>query len=72
MQKTIDFVEVAAMINVAHSTTMILIVTYMGGARNFRRERLTLPTWGLKYGSQETINAKNIRKNGFPTSDEGL
>ena len=34
MQKTIDFVEVAAMINVAHLTTMILIVTYMGGTRN--------------------------------------
>ena len=35
MQKTIDFVEVAAMIYVAHLTTMILIVTYMGGTRNF-------------------------------------
>ena len=35
MQKTIDFVEVAEMVSLAHLTTIILIVTCMGGARNF-------------------------------------
>ena len=38
MQKTIDFVDVAAMVRVAHLTTTIPIVTYMGGARNFPKE----------------------------------
>ena len=31
----------------------------------FRRGGLTLPTKGLKYGFQGTINAKNLRKNAF-------
>ena len=35
--KTIDFVEVAAMASLAHLTTMILMVTYMGCARNFQK-----------------------------------
>ena len=38
MQNTIDFVDVAAMVRVAHLTTTIPIVTYMGGARNFPKE----------------------------------
>ena len=33
---------------------------------------LTLPTRGLKYGFQGTINAKNFRKNRFSPSDGGL
>ena len=31
----------------------------------FRRGGLTLPTRGLKYGFQGTINAKNLRKSAF-------
>ena len=71
MQKTIDFVEFAAMINVAHLTTMILIVIYMGGARNFPKGRLTLPTWGLKYGFQGTMNAKISEKMCFQLPTRG-
>ena len=33
---------------------------------------LTLLTWGLKYGSQGTINAKNPQKNHVLPSDGGL
>ena len=36
-----------------------------GGARNFPTGELTLPTRGLKYGFQGTINAKNLRKIAF-------
>ena len=36
------------------------------------RGGLTLPTRGLKYGFQGTINAKNLRKNRFHLPMEGL
>ena len=36
-----------------------------GGARNFSDGGLTLPTRGLKYGFQGTINAKKFGKNRF-------
>ena len=42
-----------------------------GGARNFPTGRLTLPTRGLKYGFQRTINAKHLRKSRFSPSDGG-
>ena len=39
--------------------------TTRGGARNFPTGGLTLPTRGLKYGFQGTINAKNLPKIAF-------
>ena len=36
-----------------------------GGIKNCPTGGLTLPTWGLKYSFQGTINAKNVRKCGF-------
>ena len=36
------------------------------------RGGLTLPTRGLKYGFQGTINAKNLPQNHFSPSDGGL
>ena len=38
---------------------------FRGGARNFRTGELTLPTMGLKYGFQGTINARNLQKIAF-------
>ena len=46
--------------------------TFRGVARNFPTEGLTLPTRGLKYGFQGTINAKNLRKIRVSPSDGGL
>ena len=43
-----------------------------GSARNFPTGGLTLPTRGLKYGFQGTINAKNLRKSHVSPSDGGL
>ena len=43
-----------------------------GGTRNFPTGGLTLPTRGLKYGFQGTVNAKILRKNRFSPSDGGL
>ena len=43
-----------------------------GGAKSFPTGGLTLPTRGLKYGFQGTINAKNLRKNRFSPSHGGL
>ena len=42
-----------------------------GGARNFPMGGLTLPTLGLKYGFQGTINAKNLQENCVTPSDGG-
>ena len=49
------------------NSTVALILRYdtRGGARNFPTGGLTLPTMGLKYGFQSTINAKNLRKIAF-------
>ena len=43
-----------------------------GGARNFPTGGPTLPTRGLKYGFQGTINAESLRKNLLSPSDGGL
>ena len=72
MQKTIDFVEFAAMINVAHLTTMILIVIYMGGARNFPKGEADPSNLGAQIRFSRNYECQNLRKNVFPTSDEGL
>ena len=45
---------------------------HSGVALGIFRRGLTLPTKGLKYGFQGTINAENLRKNRFPPSDKGL
>ena len=42
-----------------------------GGARSFPTRGLTLPTRGLTYGSQGTINAKDLRKITFHLSTGG-
>ena len=39
-----------------------VVAAVRGGARIFRLGGLILPTKGLKYGFQGTINAKNFRK----------
>ena len=41
-------------------------------APGISRWGLTLPTRGLKYGFQGTIDAKNLRQNRFSASDGGL
>ena len=43
-----------------------------GWRQDFSDGGLTLPTRGLKYGFQGTINAKNLRKNCVSPSDGGL
>ena len=43
-----------------------------GWRQEFSDGELTLPTRGLKYGFQGTINAKNLRKNRVSPSDGGL
>ena len=43
-----------------------------GWRQEFSDGELTLPTRGLKYGFQATINAKNLRKNRFSPFDGGL
>ena len=40
--------------------------------QEFSDEGLTLPTRGLKYGFQGTINAKNLQQNRVSLSDGGL
>ena len=40
-----------------------------GWRQEFSDEGLILPTRGLKYSFQGTINAKNLRKNRFSPSD---
>ena len=47
------------------------LLNIRGGARNFPTGGLTLATRGLKYIFQGTINAKNLRKNRFSSSDGG-
>ena len=44
----------------------------LGVAPGIFRRGLTLPTRGLKYGFQGTINAKNLRKTGDSPSYGGL
>ena len=43
-----------------------------GWGQEFSDGGLTLPTRGLKYGFQGTINTKNLRQNRFSPSDGGL
>ena len=43
----------------------LLSITFSGVAPGIFRRRLTLPTRGLNYGFQGTINAKNLRKIAF-------
>ena len=43
-----------------------------GWRQEFSDGGLTLPTRGQKYGFQDTINAKNLRKNCASPSDGGL
>ena len=43
----------------------------LGWRQEFSDGGLTLPTRGLKYGFQGTINTKNLRKNPLSPSDEG-
>ena len=43
-----------------------------GVAPGIFRRGLTLPTRGLKYGFQGTLNAKNLQKNRFSSSEGGL
>ena len=45
---------------------------YQGWRQELSDGGLTLPTRGLKYGFQGTINAKNLPKNRFSPSDGGL
>ena len=47
-------------------------VSNQGWRHEFSVGGMTLPTRGLKYGFQGTINAKNLRKNRFSPSDGGL
>ena len=42
-----------------------------GGARNFPTGWMAFPTGGLKYDFQDTINAKNLRKNSISPTDGG-
>ena len=50
----------------------LFCVYYRDGWRQeFSEGALTLPTRGLKYGFQGTINAKNLRKNHFSPSTGG-
>ena len=51
--------------------SLLHVVAGRGGARNFPTGGLTLPTRGLKYRFQGTVNAKNLRKNRVSPSDEG-
>ena len=51
---------------------IITNVKKQGWRQEFPDGGLTLLMRGLKYGFQGTINAKNLRKNGFPPSDGGL
>jgi len=44
---------------------------FRGGTRNFLPGALTLPTRGLKYGFQGTINAKNLLTYIFSPSGGG-
>ena len=43
-----------------------------GAAPGIFRRGLTLPRGGLKYGFRGTINVKNLRQNGFSSSNGGL
>ena len=55
-------------VSVGDVVIVIAITKYSstrGGARNFPTGGLNLPTRGLKYGFQGTINAKNLRKIAF-------
>ena len=46
--------------------------TRQGWRQKFPDRGLALPMRGLEYGFHGTINAKNLRKNIFLPSDEGL
>ena len=50
----------------------MLFCHFRGGARDCPTGVLNLPTRGLKYDFQGTINAKNLRKNRLSPSDGGL
>ena len=49
-----------------------MLLLHRGGARNFPTGELAIPTRGLKYDFQGTINAKNLRKKSLFTFRRGL
>ena len=53
------------------SSTYLLHCQIQGWRQEFSDGGLTLPTRGLEYGFQGTINAKNLRKNRFLPSGGG-
>ena len=52
-------------------TRKFKMINGQGWRQEFSYGGLTLPTRGLKYGFQSTINAKYLRKNRFSPSDGG-
>ena len=57
---------------ISYALALINFRTFeQGWCQEFSDGGLTLPMRGLKYGFQGTINAKNIRKNRFSSSEGG-